>query len=124
MLRGVRDGRFMPTAALDVPGSSYVRSVAVGDFNADGREDVAAAGYSSVSVRLGNGNGTFSGGVDLPFDPVPASVAAGDFDGNGTEDLAVLADAAPARVAILPGKGDGTFAPMKTVSLPITVGGK
>src|SRR2546421_23675 len=67
-------------------------SLAVGDINADGRPDLAAASaYGTVSVLLGNGDGTFAAPrtLFLASDQGGAlSVTAGDFNGDGRLDLA------------------------------------
>ncbi len=94
-------------------------SVAAADFDGDGRGDMAAANYSvegSVSVLLGNGDGTFKAKVDYPVNLYPVSVAVGDFNRDGRPDLAAtssaIADGNPGRiVSVLLGRGDGTFAP-------------
>ena len=66
-------------------------SVAVGDFNGDGVEDLAVANHSSnnVSVLLGNGDGSFQAALDFGAGSSPRSVAVGDFNGDGRPDLAV-----------------------------------
>jgi dienelactone hydrolase len=94
-------------------------SVAVGDFNGDGRFDMAVANGNSnnVSILLGNGNGTFQTHVDYPTGAQPTSVAIGDFNRDGKQDLAVSnqncasAPCGPGSVSILLGRGDGTFEP-------------
>ena len=70
---------------------SYYDSVAVGDFNGDGKLDVALANYgiSNVSVLLGNGNGTFQPAITYPAGSNPLAVAVGDFNGDGRPDIAV-----------------------------------
>lgn len=67
------------------------QSVAIGDFNGDGRADLAVATFAdnSVSVLLGNGNGTFGAAKHFAVGNEPQSVAIGDFDGDGVSDLAV-----------------------------------
>ena len=66
-------------------------SVAVGDFNGDGKADLAVAneGSGTVSVLLGHGDGTFAALPDLAVGTNPFSVAVGDFNGDGKLDLAV-----------------------------------
>ena len=63
----------------------------MGDFNADGAQDLAVAnGFAtSVSVLLGNGDGTFVAAGSFGVGDAPASVAVGDFNGDGGLDLAV-----------------------------------
>ena len=77
--------------AVNYGAGSAPRSVAVGDFNGDGRPDLVTANHSSntVSVLLGNGNGTFPGAVNYAVGSGPRSVAVADFNGDGKPDLAV-----------------------------------
>jgi len=72
------------------------RSVAVADFNRDGRPDVAVvnttSGTASVfldTTTVGGSTPTFSTRVDLTTGIAPISVAAGDLNGDGSPDLAV-----------------------------------
>lgn len=79
------------------------------DFNGDGKLDLAVANdaTNTVSVLLGNEDGTFQAHVDFPVVQGPTSLAAGDFDGDGKTDLAVVGNG----FSYLLGKGDGTFQP-------------
>jgi hypothetical protein len=80
----------------------------VGDFNADGRPDLVVANSSggSVSVLVGNGDGTFQSHVDYPTGGAAYGVALANVNGDGKLDLAV---AAGNGLVVLAGKGDGTF---------------
>jgi len=66
--------------------------VAVGDFNGDGKLDLAVADSNypgSISVLLGKGDGSFQKAVSFGAGTGPTSVAVGDFNGDGRSDLAV-----------------------------------
>src|SRR5207249_8235854 len=92
------------------------KSVAVSDFNGDGRLDLAVTNASSydvpgtVSVLLGNGDGTFQPVQSFAAGNDAYSVAVGDVNGDGRSDLAV-ANAGSNTVSVLLRNGDGTFQP-------------
>jgi hypothetical protein len=79
-------------AAVDYgTGAAYQSSVAVGDFNGDGKADLAVdSGGGNVSVLLGNGDGTFQAAADTRTNS--GSIAVGDFNGDGKADIAVDGD--------------------------------
>jgi uncharacterized protein (TIGR03437 family) len=85
--------------------------VAIGDFNGDGKGDLAVANSTSsnVSVLLGNGTGGFSAASNFSVGTSPGSVAVADFNGDGKPDLAV-ANANSNTVSVLLGDGLGGFA--------------
>jgi FG-GAP-like repeat/Abnormal spindle-like microcephaly-assoc'd, ASPM-SPD-2-Hydin len=102
--------------------------VATGDFNGDGKTDLAVAsrdcnpGTNGVSIFLGNGDGTFTakGTLTSPLSS-PASIAVGDFNGDGKLDLAVVdRGASTDSVFFYFGNGDGTFQAPTQVSLGVS----
>jgi FG-GAP-like repeat/FG-GAP repeat len=101
-------------------------SVAIADFNSDGKPDVAAANPSSggIALFLGNGDGTFHSAqtILLAGGSVPRSAVSGDFNGDGKPDLIVAFSPSdntqPGGIAVLLGKGDGTFQTPVNITLP------
>ena len=101
------------------PGGDSTSVVASGDFNGDGNADVVVSNLSSntISVLLGNGDGTFQPAVSYPVGFEPAEIAVADFNGDGYLDLAVAsigcapcpAGALTGGVYVFLGHGDGTF---------------
>jgi hypothetical protein len=87
--------------------------VAVGDFNGDGKLDIAVAnGYpdNTVGVLLGNGDGTFQTQQSYQVPRSPNALAVGDFNGDGKLDIvASIDDSTNTQVTVLLGSGDGTF---------------
>lgn len=96
--------------AVDSSVGSNPDSVASGDFNADGRTDLAIVDNASnaIAIRLGNGDGTFTTGDTVAAGTSPHGIIAGDFDRDGHLDLAV-ASTGSNEITILPGNGDGTW---------------
>src|SRR5207302_543791 len=87
VLLGNGDGTFQP--AVNYPAGPNPHSIAVGDFNGDGRPDLVVANQAGddLSVLLGNGDGTFRPGQPCTA-IAPTAVAVGDFNGDGSTDLA------------------------------------
>jgi hypothetical protein len=84
--------------------------VAAGDFNGDGRIDLAVvnATSNSVSILLGDGTGSFGQATDFAVGTYPRSVAVEDFNGDGKLDLAV-ANGSRSSLSVLLGTGTGSF---------------
>jgi hypothetical protein len=94
-------------------------------LRSNGVEDLIVANQSdnTVSVFLGNGDGTFASPVTYATGAGPAWIATGDFNNDGNLDLAV-ADKSANTVSILLGNGDGTFKPKvdyPTGGVPVSV---
>jgi hypothetical protein len=111
VLLGNGDGTFQAAqgyATSAAPPSALPYSVAIGDLNGDGRPDVVTANIwaDTVSVLLGNGDGTLQPKQDYATGSAPRAVAIGDLNGDGKPDL--VAPSAGA-VSVLLGNGDGTF---------------
>src|SRR6516164_3572919 len=92
-------------------------SIAAGDFNGDGKADLVVANSTAntVSVVLGNGDGTFSTKNDFATGTTPVGVAVGDFNGDGKVDIAVATENnVTDDLTMLLGTGTGTFSPPVT----------
>src|SRR5262249_39792183 len=87
-------GGFPDANSLTVDAGSEPESVAVRDFNGDGKLDLAVANYifsNNVTILLGDGKGGFpnANSSTVSAGSNPHSVAVGDFNGDGKPDLAV-----------------------------------
>ena len=111
---GVGDGTFTlgsTTYATDT-GANSPYGIAAGDFNHDGKIDLAVVNSHDVGVLLGAGNGTFSAPTTYALSQYADGIAAVDINGDGYLDLVIPLDSSSSNgVAILLGKTDnsGTF---------------
>jgi hypothetical protein len=131
------EDRTVPTflPAVTFPVGVLPGAVTVADFNNDGKLDLAVVNQgpiststpqSSVSVLLGNGNGSFQPAVTTALlngragNGNALSVVTGDFNGHGLSDVALTTSGGPAgpAVEVLLGKGDGSFQP-NHLTLPV-----
>jgi hypothetical protein len=126
ILLGNGDGTFTTGASLTLAGTSTSapgNAIAMGDFNGDGKIDLAVESLTQsgtsqtfdVNVFLGNGDGTFSAqpALAIPGDTNAYSIAATDFNGDGKTDLVAFDDQA---VTIFLSNGDGTFTASATTT--------
>jgi hypothetical protein len=126
ILLGNGDGTFQPqtTYSLGIPGSH----ISVADFNGDGKLDLAitecggstCGSNGSISILLGNGDGTFQPRVDYTAKHRPAGIAVGDFNRDGIIDVAV-ANSNSDSISVFIGKGDGTFKGQVTYAVQGTI---
>lgn len=118
-----RGASFAQASGSPINVGSEPSSVAAGDFNLDGKPDLAVANALSdnVTILLGQGNGGFSSAVGSPFSAgdQPVSVAVGDFNLNAKPDLAV-ANRKSANLTILLGSGTGGFT--QAAGSPVSIG--
>jgi hypothetical protein len=124
---GNGDGTFQ--AATSLVGDLNPNSVAVADFNGDGKQDLVCANLngSDVSVFLGNGNGTFGAAVNFKTDAGPNFVLVGAA-GAGKPIAIATTNQVNNDVSILLGNGNGTFkaainVALPTGSVPVSFGG-
>ncbi len=108
------DGTFFQGGLIN-PAGVGPDAILAGDFNGDGRTDLAVSNElsNSVSILLGNGDGTFQPALQYAVGSFPGAIVAGDFNGDGRLDLAVSGSDG---VQVLLGNGNGTFQPATTVA--------
>ena len=113
---GHGDGTFTAPKTLSVGAGDFPVAVVVDDFNHDGKQDLAVANFNldnltsgdTVSVLLGNGDGTFQAAIHYGVGKHPIAIAVGDFNNDGKQDL-VTANSGDNTVSVLLGDGNGTF---------------
>ncbi|NOT62622.1 MAG: cadherin-like domain-containing protein [Acidobacteria bacterium] len=101
-------------SALNIPVTN-ARSLAVGDFNADGNADLIVNRLGTLTTLLGDGAGGFSTGAPLNISS-SFGMAVGDFNRDGQTDVA-LTQYLTGRVQVLLGQGNGTFTTGASISV-------
>lgn len=118
-----------PTPGCDTTGDNpcvarFPVGIAVGDFDEDGKPDLATANTNTnnVAVVLGNGDGTFAAATRFGLNggTAPQGVAAADLDGDGHLDL-VTSNNSSGTLSVLTGDGHGGFGTASSVSAGISL---
>jgi FG-GAP-like repeat/Abnormal spindle-like microcephaly-assoc'd, ASPM-SPD-2-Hydin len=114
---GNGDGTFKTETTYTTGTGLNPQYIVAGDFNGDGRPDLAVVnqGSNDVGVFINNGDGTFAAQVTYATGQGPVAAVVADLNGDGKPDLAV-ANATDSTITILLGNGDGTFHSVSTPS--------
>jgi FG-GAP-like repeat len=118
VLLGNGDGTFRKPTTFSI---AVPIALAVGDFNNDGKEDLAVVEYggtgeSVIAILLGDGTGKFRQSASYPSGVETTGVAVADFNGDGNQDVAVANNAG--NVMVFFGTGKGTLRKPTTYNLP------
>jgi uncharacterized repeat protein (TIGR01451 family) len=113
------DGTFQ--SAMNVSVGNTPAAIVAGDFNRDGKLDLVvitqAAGVSTTSLFLGNGDGTFQSPLQINADPNARTLAAADLNLDGKLDLVIGNAGATPSLSVFLGNGDGSFQAPASYSL-------
>jgi hypothetical protein len=120
---GHGDGHFGPISLFDNGDTSAdVDSLDVADVNGDHHVDIVSHTLAQVTVKLGNGDGTFGAPIDSSTSGAGEKVTeVADVTGDGIPDVVNCVvtggpDVSSSDVNVHRGNGDGTFALVQTVS--------
>lgn len=105
-------GQYGPMLQPPNPCGPVASPSETGDFNRDGHTDACIANTqgSSISILLGNGNGTFAPQQLIGVGGIPRGLAVLDVDGDGDMDI-VNTNAGSNNISLLINNGQGVFAP-------------
>jgi hypothetical protein len=97
IFQGNGDGTFKAPTLLQLPAGFMPAGLAASDLNGDGHTDLVVAdqGHNTMSVFLGNGDGTFQRRTDYSTGNAPVFVAIKDLNNDGAPDIVVANSGAP-----------------------------
>jgi hypothetical protein len=109
---GNGDGTFTQESTSPILLGTSLSAIVTGDFNGDGKLDLAVtdSGSNTVFILLRNDDGTFGLTSIIPVGKEPESIIAADFNNDGKLDLSI-ANLGDSTITVLLGNGDGTFTP-------------
>ncbi|MDX6365948.1 MAG: hypothetical protein QOK30_1024, partial [Nocardioidaceae bacterium] len=126
VLMGNGDGTFVtPATHFSTGSNSNPNSLAIGDFNEDGKLDLAVSlsDPGHVAVLLGTTPGSFGAPTTFTVSQAPTGVRVADFNGDGHDDIAVAGGSSTGFVSVLLGTGSGSFAAPANLSVGANVRG-
>jgi hypothetical protein len=123
VLLGNGDGTFQAPRYFSAAGGS-ARHLAVGDYDGDGTPDLAVLSFDpfpqgTVTILLGNGDGSFRESTHFAAGGIVEAIAAGDFNSDGRQDLVVGNELTydTGDLVFFFGNGDGTFQAPRTLDI-------
>jgi len=124
ILIGKGDGTFTPAATPTLPTGTGPYNVVIGDFQGNGKQDIACTnkGSANMEVYLGNGDGTFQSPTTYATNAMPTSIVTSDFNRDGNLDIAV-GNSTANNISLFLGNGSGGFtaSTVQTLNFPVSM---
>ena len=110
VLIGGGDGSFTNATNSPIMVGTNPGSIALYDFNGDGKLDIAEinSGSNDMGILFGNGDGTFQSVVNYSTESSPNGIGIADFNGDNKIDI-VTANQTSNTISLFKGNGDGTL---------------